>query len=80
MKEQIGTYRRPSQSNYAKPSFWAGHAAELIGAVAGFALGFILLLLFGYLAPNSDLGWVPWITMLVGALGTRAVVLRQFRR
>jgi hypothetical protein len=78
MREQIGTYRRPSQSNYAKPSFWAGHAAELIGGVAGLAFGFALDLITGGL--GFGLGWLPWVGLIGGAIGTRVLVLRQFRR
>jgi hypothetical protein len=80
MKDQIGRYRRPSQSGYARGSWWTGHAAELIGAAAGFALGMLLWLLARLASPGIDLAWLPIVLLLVGAIATRALVLRQFRR
>ena len=77
-KRQIGSYRRPGQSGYARGSWWTGHAAELIGGVAGFAFGFVLYVIGR--AAGVDLDWLPWLTLIGGAIGTRVLVLRQFRR
>lgn len=73
------SYRRPSESNYAKVSWWAGHGAELVGAVAGFVVGFIVLLIVGAFAPDAEVGWIPLVTLVAGALGLRAVISRQLR-
>jgi hypothetical protein len=73
-------YRRPSQSNYARGSWWAGHGAELIGAVAGFLVGFVVLLGIGAVAPEAEVGWIPLVTLIAGAFGLRAAIGRTLRR
>jgi len=70
-------YRRPSQSSYARGTWWLAHGIELIGAVGGFVSGMLLLMLAIAIAPNSDLGWLPWVMTLVGGLSLRAVIRRQ---
>lgn len=73
-------YRPPSQSSYARPGWWVAHFAELLGGILGFAIGFLLLVVGELAAPRLDLGWVPFVTTLAGALGLRALVKRQPRR
>lgn len=73
-------YRRPSQSSYTKGAWWMANFAELAGGIAGFAIGFLLLVIGELAAPRLDLGWVPFVTTLAGALGLRALVKRQPRR
>jgi uncharacterized membrane protein YdcZ (DUF606 family) len=80
MNEATRRYRPPRQSSYAKPGWWAGHSAEVIGAVTGFIVGFIVLLVIQVVAPAAEVGWIPWLTLLAGAFGLRYVVGRQFRR
>lgn len=80
MNEHIGKYRPPSESGYAKVSWWAAHGAELIGAVAGFIIGFIVLLVVGAFAPDAEVGWIPLVTLVAGALGLRAVIGRTLQR
>jgi len=75
MSEQRG-YRRPSQSSYAKGGWWVANFAELVGGAIGFALGFLLLVASELVAPRLDLGFVPFVTTIVGALGLRALVKR----
>jgi hypothetical protein len=69
-------YRRPSRSSYARGGWWVAHFAELLGGIAGFAIGFLLLMAGELAAPRLDLGWVPFVTALAGALGLRALVKR----
>ena len=71
-------YRRPGESSYARVGWWAGHGAELVGAIAGFVVGFLVLMAVGAVAPRAEVGWIPWLTMVVGALGLRWLVRRQF--
>jgi hypothetical protein len=72
--------RRPlSQSNYARGSWWATHAAELIGAIAGFLGGLMVGFLGELVAPAGNYGWLPVLGLLVGGLGVRWAVGRQFR-
>ena len=71
-------YRRPSESSYARGSWWTSHAAELIGAIAGFLVGFVIGAVLQVVAPAVEVGWLPWLTMIVGALGLRWAVGRQF--
>jgi dolichol kinase len=73
-------YRPPSQSAYTRVSWWAGHGAELIGAVAGFLVGFVILLVVQAFTPSDAVGWIPLVTLVVGALGLRALVGRTLRR
>jgi hypothetical protein len=73
-------YRPPRQSSYAKAGWWAGHGAELIGAVAGLIVGFVVAVALEAIAPAGNYGWLPWLGLVVGAFGLRAVVGRQFRR
>jgi hypothetical protein len=80
MKEQIGRYRRPGQSSYAKGGWWVANFAELVGGVGGFVVGFLLLVASELVAPQLDLGWVPFVTTIVGAFGLRALVKRPPRR
>lgn len=72
-------YRRPAQSAYAKGSWWAAHGAELGGAVVGFAVGFVVLMVVSAIEPSSEAGWIPVVTAIVGALTLRTVVRRQSR-
>jgi len=78
MNEPTRRYRHPRDSNYTKASWWAGHGAELVGAVAGFLVGLVLFLVVEAAAPATDLSWLPWLLLVAGALGLRAVVRRQF--
>jgi preprotein translocase subunit Sss1 len=78
--EQPTRYRRPSESAYTKGAWWAGHGAELIGATAGFAIGFVILLLVQAAAPGAEVGWIPLATLVIGAFGLRTLVRRQLRR
>jgi hypothetical protein len=73
-------YRRPHESSYARGSWWATHGAELAGAIGGFLVGFLVAFGVEVIAPAADLGWLPWLTMVAGALGLRWAVRRQFRQ
>jgi hypothetical protein len=79
MNQQRG-YRRPGQSSYARTGWWVAHFAEVLGGIAGFAGGMLLLAVGEMVAPRLDLGLVPLVTTVVGALGVRALVKRQPRR
>jgi hypothetical protein len=80
MNESTRRYRPPQDSNYARLGWWAGHGAELVGAVAGLIVGFILGVLLEAIFPAGNFGWVPWLTLVVGAFGLRAAVRRQFNQ
>jgi hypothetical protein len=73
-------YRPPHQSNYARGSWWATHAAELAGALGGFLIGFVVAFAVEVTTPAVSLGWLPWLTMLAGAVGVRWAFGRQFRQ
>jgi hypothetical protein len=79
MNEPTRRYRPPQESNYARGAWWAGHGAELIGAIAGLVAGFILGVLLEAIAPAGNYGAAPLIGLVVGALGLRWWVGRQFR-
>jgi len=73
----VNGYRRPSQSSYASGAWWMANFAELAGGVLGFAVGFLLLVAGELAAPRLDLGFMPFVTTVVGALGLRALVKRR---
>jgi hypothetical protein len=80
MNEPTRRYRPPRESNYARLGWWAGHGAELVGAVAGLVAGFILGVLLEALFPAGNFGWVPLVGLVVGAIGLRYVVRRRLER
>jgi hypothetical protein len=79
MNQPSRRYRPPRQSSYAKGSWWAGHGAELIGAVAGLIVGFVIAVLAEAVAPAGNYGFLPWVGLVAGALGLRTVISRRLR-
>jgi uncharacterized membrane protein len=73
----MANYRPPRESSYAKAGWWTAHLGELAGAIGGFLFGFLLLLGISVIYPDNELGWIPLVTLVVGALGVRAVVRRN---
>jgi hypothetical protein len=79
MRNLFGSYRSPRRSSYAKGAWWTGHFAEVLGAITGFAFGFALALITGGLGLGLGMDWLPWLLLVVGAIGARALVRRQYR-
>jgi hypothetical protein len=71
--DRSGLYQRPSQSGYAKRSWWGQHLAELGGLVAGAIVGLVLGMIFSAMGADGWPGALPWIGAIVGAITLRWV-------
>jgi hypothetical protein len=78
--QQRRGYRPLGQSNFASVRWWVALAGELIGAVTGWVVGFLVLIALTALDANDGLGWIPWAGSMIGGLTVRGLILRQPRR